>query len=428
MASIFRRGKQGIWCIKYYVNGRQAYYSLNTIDARIAKKMKRQIEGQEAKGELLAPSKTPLPVFLEDFCRFLATTRTPKSYSADVSVLRVFFGPICSALLLGSHVNKRWRSPHSQRLQDTMKHVHVNAAFLEQISASKIEGFITQRIRDDGIAPKTANRYREVLHRMFNFAISSWNFVSPDRRNSNPAAMVERRREPASKIRFPTLPEIDKQLEVLAKAPTLRVIVATLIYAGLRREEALRLFCMPITMRLTVDDVDLDKRLIYVRAKLVNGEYWQPKTKRNRTVPISSALHEILARYNRERQGPWFFPSTRGFRWDPDNFSQDLRQINRSCGLNCSSLDFRHTFGSHLAQKGESLYKIAELMGNSPEICRRHYAALVPEKMHDVVEFESGTSGKNEKTEEMLQQILDKLERPRLEQTKPKLRMVKSHG
>jgi hypothetical protein len=93
MASIFRRGKQGIWCIKYYVNGRQAYYSLNTTDARIAKKMKRQIEGEEAKGELLAPSKTPLPVFLEDFCRFLATIRTPKSYSADISVLRVFFGP-----------------------------------------------------------------------------------------------------------------------------------------------------------------------------------------------------------------------------------------------------------------------------------------------------------------------------------------------
>jgi hypothetical protein len=48
--------------------------------------------------------------------------------------------------------------------------------------------------------------------------------------------------------------------------------------------------------------------------------------------------------------------------------------------------------------------------------------------MHDVVEFESGTSGKNEKTEEMLQQILDKLEPPRSEQTKPKLRMFKSHG
>ncbi len=37
--------------------------------------------------------------------------------------------------------------------------------------------------------------------------------------------------------------------------------------------------------------------------------------------------------------------------------------------------------------KGESLYKIATLMGNSPEICRRYYAALIPEAMSDTVEF-----------------------------------------
>ena len=37
--------------------------------------------------------------------------------------------------------------------------------------------------------------------------------------------------------------------------------------------------------------------------------------------------------------------------------------------------------------KGESLYKISTLMGNSPEICRRHYAALIPEALGDTVEF-----------------------------------------
>ena len=40
-----------------------------------------------------------------------------------------------------------------------------------------------------------------------------------------------------------------------------------------------------------------------------------------------------------------------------------------------------------LAMKGESLYKISALTANSPEICRRHYAALVPEAMADTVEF-----------------------------------------
>ena len=54
-----------------------------------------------------------------------------------------------------------------------------------------------------------------------------------------------------------------------------------------------------------------------------------------------------------------------------------------------SSLDYRHTFGSQFAQAGVSLLQIATLMGNSPGICQRHYAALVPEAMGAVVEFAS---------------------------------------
>lgn len=231
--------------------------------------------------------------------------------------------------------------------------------------------------------------------------------------------MVERRREPAHNIRFLNTTQISEQLAVVRDSPTLYALVATLIYAGLRREEALW---------LTVDDVDLDRRLIYVRAKLINGEHWQPKTKRNRVVPISSALHEILTAYAPQRTEPWFFPSSRGRRWDPDNFSQELRQINRSHDLTWSCLDFRHTFGSHLAQKGESLYKIAELMGNSPEICRRHYAALMPEKMHDVVEFNSGNAPAGDKTEAMLKQILERLEQKEPAPAGPKLRLIRTAG
>lgn len=68
-------------------------------------------------------------------------------------------------------------------------------------------------------------------------------------------------------------------------------------------------------------------------------------------------------------------------------FSRKLRNATITEGLKWSSLDFRHTFGSLLASKGESLYKISALMGNSPEICRRHYAALLPESLIETVEF-----------------------------------------
>lgn len=99
-------------------------------------------------------------------------------------------------------------------------------------------------------------------------------------------------------------------------------------------------------------------------------------------MPISTDLRPYLDRWTPPPSDHgWCFPSPQGRRWDPDNFSADLRDV----GVPWTCLDFRHSFGSHLAQNEISLSKIAQLMGNSPAICRRHYAALVTEAMaHDI--------------------------------------------
>ena len=44
---------------------------------------------------------------------------------------------------------------------------------------------------------------------------------------------------------------------------------------------------------------------------------------------------------------------------------------------------FRHTFGSVLAQEKIGLDKISAWMGNTPEVCRRHYAQFVPRDRRD---------------------------------------------
>ncbi len=183
MASLYQRGKKGTWWIKYYVRGRPAFKSLKTTNARAAESVLKQIEGEHASSSLVAPSKTPLPEFLEDFCQFLKTIRTRKSYVNDYSVLRVFFGPICPALQLGSRVNRRWRHGEARPIKDTKADIHVKAEFLEEITGGLIETFVTKRITDEKISPKTVNRCREVLHRMFTYAAKNWNFVSPDRRH-----------------------------------------------------------------------------------------------------------------------------------------------------------------------------------------------------------------------------------------------------
>lgn len=379
MASIFRKPGKSVWWISYYHKCKRLRYSLRTTDERIAIKKLKKLEGELVTGELEGKSITPIASFLQDFAAHLATTRTRKSYKNDISYLRTFFGPICDALKPGGTRNRRFGNGAGPAGRDRFEGRHVELKTLEQLSASLMSTFIGRRISEDWISPKTANRLREVLHVMFNYAIRQHGFRSLDRRFPNPADAVPRRPEQEPVIRFLTLDQIDQQLAVLADKPALKVMVAVLIYGGLRREEVLW---------LTSADVDRRTNMIRVCKKTVGEETWWPKTRRNRRVPISNALRSMLDGYAPAPNSAWFFPSPRGMRWHPDNFSQELREINARLGLPWSCLDYRHTFGSHLAMKGESLFKISELMGNSPEICRRHYAALVPEEMRDTVEFD----------------------------------------
>ncbi len=415
MASVFRRRKQ--YWISYYVNGEQVKKSLHTSNERVAIAKKRQIEYELSLGDLHVASQLPLVPILEAFCKHLASTRTYKSFKNDFSRLRAFFGPICQSLEPCLPGVKRGQQ-RKKTGTDKYAGAHVRGAFLEDITPEVINRFLADRIKQDNWAPKTVNLLRQILHKLFAYAIKHHGFRSRDRRYPNPVTGVDRLREPAPQIRFLSLEQIETQLQAVTESPVVHAMVAVYIYAGLRREEALW---------LTSDDVDLEMRLIRVRAKSVMDESWQPKTKRNRVVPISNDLYAILKAYTVPERSTWYFPSPTGKRWDPDNFSQDLKAINTAHGLEWSCLDFRHTFGSHLAQKGESLYKIAQLMGNSPEICRRHYAALIPEQMLDTVEFRrpalSGQSSDPE-LKAMMRQLLEQLDSGE-EKGQPRLRLVR---
>jgi integrase len=155
-------------------------------------------------------------------------------------------------------------------------------------------------------------------------------------------------------------------------------MVAVLIYAGLRRGELLH---------LTRKDVDLGRWQIHVRAQTIDGVRWQPKTGRNRSVPVSGRLLAELTRWVGPGGPTWYFPSPEGRFWDPDNFSKAIRRAQEPLGTSWGCLDFRHTFGTQLARRGVSLYKISTLMGNSPAICRKHYAFLLSEDLKEEVEF-----------------------------------------
>jgi integrase len=387
MASLVKRQFRSgpVWYIQYYAGDKQRRVRASD-SYQIGKEKLRQFESARARGDdLPLPTRTVIADVLEDYVRHIRTYKTPKSAQTNVYYLSAAFGPICDGLKLTyrkpparSATKKATKATHKR--DGRFKERPIEADCFERITTADISAFIDRRVQLRELSPRTANHFRAILMRLFNWAMTQRDVKMPG--DKNPASAVRRQREPAPEIRFLTLEQIDEQLKGLSKKPRFEAMVATLIYSGLRREELLW---------LTPDDVDWETKpfgVIRVRAKTVDGESWQPKTKVNRAVPISSRLRPYLDRQRlKALRSEWLFPTAGGKRYDPDNFSRDLRRINNKAGLPWSALDFRHTFGSQLAMKGESLYKIATLMGNSPEICQRHYAALMPESLIDSVEF-----------------------------------------
>ena len=256
MAHLYKRGSK--YWISYYLNGRLVQKSLKTKNERVALSKKRRLEYELSIGDLHLASKLPLPVILELLCKHLQNIRTYKSYKNDISRLRTFFGPICEQLK--PYVCGIKREASSKRSHvDKYKNAHVKAELLEDVTTETINRFLADRIEYDNWKPKTANLMRQILHKLFAYAIKHHGFRSRDRRYPNPASAAEKFREAASQIKFLTIKQIGNQLKSLEKHPTIHVMLATYIYAGLRREEAL---C------LTHEDANLIERLIRVQAKI----------------------------------------------------------------------------------------------------------------------------------------------------------------
>lgn len=149
-----------------------------------------------------------------------------------------------------------------------------------------IKKHFESRRRNEGLSSATEKQNRALLHKFFEWAADHYNYRSTaDPRYPNPVGAIKRPTTKASVIRYLEIPDITEQLKVLKDHPQLKVMIAVCIYAGLRREEVVWLVC---------DDIDLKRRLISVRAKSIHGEYWQPKTKKNRAILLDGGSYKYV--------------------------------------------------------------------------------------------------------------------------------------
>ncbi|MCX5653080.1 MAG: hypothetical protein NTY65_00295 [Planctomycetota bacterium] len=110
----------------------------------------------------------------------MKTKQTHNSYRKDVSRLRNVFGEVCGSLKIRPPGNLNRR--RAKLWPDKYTVDHVQARFLEDVTPAVINRFLDSRIKRTYLAAKTANGIREILHRLFAYAIRHHGFCSGDRR------------------------------------------------------------------------------------------------------------------------------------------------------------------------------------------------------------------------------------------------------
>lgn len=166
---------------------------------------------------------------------------------------------------------------------------------------------------------------------------------------------------PSPMVNLPRPKKERKLPEVLSRAEVLRIFKAVsnlkhrvllmMVYsAGLRVGEV---------VRLRVEDVDSERRLLHVR---------QGKGRKDRYVMLSEVALETLREYWRAyRPTKWLFPGQReGRHLHERTVEKILKQACRKAGIqkNVSVHTLRHSFATHLLEAGIDLRYIQEMLGH----------------------------------------------------------------
>ena len=172
MASLKKRGET--FYAQFYVGSKQKRVCLGTGSYQIAREKLRKLESAQYRGEETPlPSRTPLPKILQRYAEHIRTFKTAKSAQTDVYYLRTMFGEICPALKVNSRKRsvRAMKRPPKEGQDRRCKLSVIEVAHLEQITTLDVSNFISSHVRSRGLAPKTANRHREIINRLFNWAI-----------------------------------------------------------------------------------------------------------------------------------------------------------------------------------------------------------------------------------------------------------------
>lgn len=237
------------------------------------------------------------------------------------------------------------------------KHVHNRSA--SQVTQDDVESFyrkLRARMTENG-----CHSYFGALKAFF-----SWS-VKKRLRFDNPVSKVKLgRRDQPARERFATKKIRDKLISK-CKDQSLKFVLYCAFHAGMRRNE----ICEARPNWFNVKDgfITIEKTATF-----------RTKNRKSRTVPLTTPFRKFLRAYGMRE--PFMLkpevPHGRArYRYD---FRLPWTRYMEAHGVAwITPHTARHTFASLLAAEGLSLFKIAKWIGDTVDVCERHYAHLSPD-------------------------------------------------
>lgn len=238
---------------------------------------------------------------------------------------------------------------------------------LGDISSFDVERYKAKRrqdlhpIRKTPVAPASINRELALLKHLFTLAIQ-WG-----KARTNPVKGVKLFREENTVDRILT-PEEERHL-LEATSPTLKPILLTALYTGMRLGEVLG---------LTKDRVDFREGVITVT---------HTKNGRVRRVPMNKPLTDLLrdAINKASPEVPWVFARREG---------QPIKSVREAFEGACRRAgitglrfhDLRHTAGTRMSLAGVDLPTVKEILGHATILTTLRYAHPTSERRRRAVE------------------------------------------